>query len=586
MLAVIVKPWDSAVPDLLGAPPVPFGAGRGASAGGFGPSRSWAARIGALGRVVFADDTYIGRPTDTGLAGDAAIALRPPPAAFGASGFGPSRAGVTATWPASSLPSGEDLANIYFAPRLQSSFNFEARLFDGDEPQGRSRGGAGEMTVLNQDGGLDAALDLAWDGRRLEIFEGEKDAPFYPDFVRRFVGTTEGLTWTLKLIRIRLRDPQLRCDQLVQQATYEGTGGLEGDAALKGRRKPVLVGYCANVPCLLINAAALIYQVHARQVQAFVAVRDKGAPVTDSTDDYPTYAALAGATIPAGQFATCLAYGLVRLGSAPAGQVTADVEGDAGVSGTGGDYVGDTGGIVRRIATTFLPAAERFADPDEIDSSAFAALFAQQPAEVGYFCDAGETAAQVFDQLLAAIGAAWSVTLLGQLSVRRLEVPSGAGAVTLGARHVVELERRGSVPRWRTRLGHQRTWLVQSKDDLAGSVTETNRALYSEAYRWAVATSPGAVDAHRRARDVELPGFFRESAAAELEAARQQDLFGVVRHIFRVPVKGVSPFARNLGDLVALGEIGRFGWGDPENFVLVGLSADVARNELVYELWH
>lgn len=579
MLAVIVRPWDSASTASLGAPPAPFGVS------GFGPARSFAARVGGLARVVFADDTYVGRPDDSGTVSDRGVTFDRPPAAFGAGGFGPSRAGVEALWPAESLPSGEDLANIYFAPRLKSSFNFEVRLFDGDEPTGRARGGVGEMTVLNADGVLDESLGLAWDGRRLEIFEGAKGAAFYPGFVRRFVGTTEGLEWDLRRVTIRLRDPQLRCENVLQQDTFAGSGGLEGDATLTGRRKPLAFGYCGNVACVLIDAANLIYQVHTRQIESVVAVRDKGAPLVASGSDRASYAALAGATIAAGEFDTCLAYGLIRLGAAPAGQVTADIEGDAGVSGIGGDYVNDTAGIVRRIATAFLPAADRFADPDEIDSAAFAALYAQQPAEVGYFADAGETASAALERLMTAIGGAWSVTLLGALSVRRLEAPAGTPAATIAAANVKDLRRRGTVPRWRTRVGYDRMWHVQSKDDLAGSVSEANRARYSEAHRWAEATSAAAREAHIRARDVEVPAFFRLEADAAAEALRQQGLFGSVRHVYRAPLKGVSPFARNLGEHVALAGWDRFGFSDPQSFVLVGLVADVARGELEYAMW-
>lgn len=579
MLAVIVKPFDRSTVFTLGSPPSPFGLGT------FGPARSWISRRGGLTRVVFADDTLIGTPADTGTAADLSVTLAAPPVPFGASGFGPRRS-FSMTWPASSLPSEEDLANIYFAPRLKSSFNFETRLFDGDEPSGRSRPGLGEMTALNTDKGLDAALGLAWDGRRLEVFEGDKADPFYPGFTRRFVGTTEGIEWDEGRVYIRLRDPQLRCDRPLQQDTYAGTGGIEGSADLKGRRKPIAAGYCQNVPCLPIDAAALIYQVHSRAIQSVGAVRDKGAPITASGSDYTTYALLAAATIAAGQFATCLAYGLIRLGATPAGQVTADIEGDAGVAGIGGDYVKDSAGILRRFATVFLPATDRFDDPDEIDSSAFAALYAQQPAEVGYFCDAGETAADVFDRLMAAIGSTWSVTLLGKLSVRRLAVPTGAPSATLAPRNIKGTRRRGPVPSWRRRLGYQRMWYVQSKDDLAGSVNETNRALYSEQYRWAIATSDAARDAHRRARDVELPGYFRYESDATAEAARQQYLFGVLRHIYSVPVVGIGAFARDLGDVVAIAGWDRFGWDDPESFVLVGLQANIARGELVYELWH
>src|SRR5690606_4256550 len=131
------------------------------------------------------------------------------------------------------------------------------------------------------------------------------------------------------------KDPQARLDHPLQHQLYAGTGSGEGGDDIKGRPKPVALGWCENVPAVLVDDVNLVYQVHFRGVESIAAVRDKGVTLT-AASDRADYAALVGATIAPGAYDTCLAEGLFRLGASPEGRITADVEGDTGASG--GDY--------------------------------------------------------------------------------------------------------------------------------------------------------------------------------------------------------------------------------------------------------
>ncbi|MGH2173878.1 hypothetical protein ACQ1Z4_14290, partial [Enterococcus faecalis] len=82
-----------------------------------------------------------------------------------------------------------------------------------------------------------------------------------------------------------------------------------------------------NISPVLLVPASLIYQAHDGAMQSIDAVYDRGAPLTGA-GDVADYAALAAASVSSGQFKTCLALGLFKLGSAAAGTVTADVKGD------------------------------------------------------------------------------------------------------------------------------------------------------------------------------------------------------------------------------------------------------------------
>lgn len=577
MLAVIIRPFDGAAAVVWEAPPAAYGEET------YGPDPQYTT-YGAETVIHLADRAYTGKPSDDGTIAAHSAIFQSPPAPYGGGDggeggeYGPTQLDYDIRFPATTSPDAPNVANVYFAPRLQSSFNLALSLFEGDEPRGRARPGLGEMRIVNADGALDEALAQGWDGRPIDFYEGAPGAAFAA-FARRYRGTCDGIVWDETGITVRLRDPQLRMDQPIQTRLYAGTGGLEGGAELAGVVKPLAFGFCENVAGIPVDPANLVYHLHDGAIKSVAAVRDKGVALAASLD-HADYAALVAATIAAGSYATCLAEGLVRLGASPAGLVTVDLEGD----NSNGVYVADSAGIVARIASQRLPAADRFGDPDGLDSNALAAFTALQPAEIGFVVQSPASAGAVADEIMAAAGGVWFVAFDGRLAVARLDLPSASPAATLKRHRFGALERRGAVPRWRTRIGYRRMWSVQSKDDLAGAVSEEKRALYSEDYRYAVAITDGARETHKRARDVVVAGFFRHEADAAAEAARQQALFGALRHIYRVRVDA-GPFDRALGDIVALDGVARFGWTPPKSFVLVGIDADAARGETSYDLW-
>lgn len=128
---------------------------------------------------------------------------------------------------------------------------------------------------------------------------------------------------------VRLKDPLSRFDQPVQTNKYLGTNdgpdGLEGtEADIKGLPKPFGYGVCSEVPARPVNSSHLIYQVADGAVAAILAVYDKGVMLS-LEGDYATPALLVDAEPAEGQYATCLAYGLFKLGASPFGTVTADI---------------------------------------------------------------------------------------------------------------------------------------------------------------------------------------------------------------------------------------------------------------------
>ena len=406
----------------------------------------------------------------------------------------------------------------------------------------------------------------------------------------------------------------------MQSVLYAGTGGAEGLEDLANKPKPLAFGEVFNISPPQVDPANLVFQIHDGVIQGVDAVRDQGVALAFCGTDYADYAALvaattgapaSGADIETGEYATALAAGLIRLAASPAGRLTVDARGDA----TGG-YVSTTADIVQRIALRDLGAASDSLTTEDIDARSVSDVAAAQPAVVGYFTGTTPVpAGEILDALMRAIGGYWYFSLTGALTIARLTAPlatasldasltgpafpfgtqpplaartitlSRGESVTYGAADLdggTGLSRTGAIPSWRRRIGYKRNWTVQGPDDLAGGVSDADVALYGAAQRFAAATTATARVKHRRARDVEIPGYFRDQADAAAEATRQQGLFGVSRDIFRLRLQA-GAFDHNLGDVFTLETPARLGL--PKTLRAIGLAADSETAAPDMELW-
>ena len=149
-------------------------------------------------------------------------------------------------------------------------------------------------------------------------------------------------------VSIHTRNVREVLNGFIHQSYYLGTGAEEGDFELTGSAKPVMFGDCFNVTPILINRAFLVYQIHFSRVQAINVVRDMGT-VLPYAGDYPSFNALALAPLAPGEWASCLAEGMFRLGAAAAGIVTCDALGAVFASG----YYQDAGELLFFVAVEY-----------------------------------------------------------------------------------------------------------------------------------------------------------------------------------------------------------------------------------------
>lgn len=242
---------------------------------------------------------------------------------------------------------------------------------------------------------------------------------------------------------------------------YAGTDGIEGPEELTGNAKPLVLGRARFVPGVQIDAVDEVYQVSAYgEIEAVQAVYDRGQRLT-ATSDHANLAALLAATLEGGEYATCLASGLVRLGSPPDGLLTFDIDGDADTA-----WVRKPGAMIGRIAEIAGGAVNQ-ANLDALDTA--------RPYNLAALIAGQTTARQVIQSICDSVGAVAGIGWTGGLFVQPLGigVPSkrfagGGGEVARTDAPVADVRVEPvASPFWRLATEAEPTWVVHDRSDIA-----------------------------------------------------------------------------------------------------------------------
>lgn len=379
-------------------------------------------------------------------------------------------------------------------------------------PDGAGAGAAwGAVRLVNDDGALDALFTAAnVDGRAVRVRAGRKipqphgyeSDPSYSDTTEVFAGIGAGLALEDRGLRVELRDAGYWLERLVDGDAYAGTGGLEGNETLAGKRKPrvrggTLAAPVRNVRPVLVDPAALIYQwTDAGGDLVTLYERGLDGGITDAGDVADLYS---GST-PAGQYRTDAPRGLFQLGSTPAGEITVDCTGDF----PSGEVATDAAAIALRVLLEDASVPAQW-----IDDGAFIGLSAARPWAAGFALDLDEPldSVQVVGRLLGSIGARLVPRRTGRLSCVVLDVPAPGArpAYAYTAANVVACAHRRlpqplDPPPARLRVGYARNHTVQTSD-IAPTVTAARRQVLAEPVQVVSAAAAAVLNAWRRPSD-------------------------------------------------------------------------------------
>jgi hypothetical protein len=445
-----------------------------------------------------------------------------------------------------SLP-GDALPNQPFRG-VMKSFSFRRSIMQGDI--GQFTTGSGQLVIGNADAEYDfLPLSYAIDGRPITVKVGRRDASYDEAFTLARV-TAKGWLVGTDNITIDLVDFSYKLEVPLQPNVFAGTGGIDGGADLAGKRRPLCFGSPLNVSAVSLVPSLLIYQVHDGSLLGIDNVYDQGLAMT-AAGDVATYALLAAASVTSGQFKTCKALGLFKLGTAPAGQVTADVRGENAAG-----YIETTADIVRwaLVNRTVLQ------DPADLDVASFAAVNTAQPAPIDYFVgpDDNLTVAAFIQNLMGGIGGWGGHKIDGTFEVRIFQAPAGNSLASFNRGHMLggDIKREPlpdaySPPAYRWRVPYARNWTVQTSD-IAGGVTATRRAFIAEQTRLAEASSVTIQTDHPFAQDRDpVQAWFRNQVDAAAEAVRLIDLFKTTRAIYRMTLPRRA-LRRDIGDEITV----------------------------------
>lgn len=483
----------------------------------------------------------------------------------------------------------------FYEPRITQPANLTRSMWGTGTTSGSVSVGFGEFSLANIDGALDALADYGFDGRSFVLMIGD-DRAAYSSFETVLTGTMETALFSLEEVTLRLRDKLALFDlRPASPNRYGGTNvlpaGLDGTPDdLGGRPKPKVYGTVYNVSPPSVNTSRLVYQVNDGAVQGIPAVYDSGAALTVGAT-YSSQADMETNSPAASGYRVWLAGGMFRLGSSPAGQVTADVvQGAAGSDRTAAQ-------ILEALATG--PGALPGGD---VSSTDITALDVAQNAEIGLWIDDDRSTLSAMETVANAVGVWFGFDRSGQLRMGRLASPSGTPAVTLrsftltepattSTADIVDVEKLTSedagrgIPPYQVTIRYNRNW-TQQANGLAGSVADSRRAFLAQAYRTSVATDTATLSKHPLSPTMQRDTLLLGQAAADAEAARLLALYGVRRDRLRVRVRldGTLVAVVDLGAVVDL-ILPRFGYATGRHFVVTGMLYDAANDLAELELW-
>lgn len=455
----------------------------------------------------------------------------------------------------------------------------------------------GDIEFGNPDGQLDDLLDAYPDGRPVRIkigfshqdqATGREVIDAYQDFSEVFVAIAGAWQIDRDTAVLRLRDSGLLLQDDLAKSRYLGTGGEEGNADLEGKSRPSALGHVFNAEPQLLVPGYLIYQVHGGPVQSIDGVYDTGVQLAFNAD-YSSYQTLLEATVPAGEYATCIERGYIKLGASPAGTITVDLHGDAGfpevpwgddeqwdeddgwVSGTGPALL--AGHVALKILLEYARISYL-----EIDELSFTTVDTAAEREVGIYIKAGES--RSIESVLSDIGISSGVIVgtnkAGKFATFRLEL-SAAPSFTFTANEIIDLQRAPlpyGVPWFEWLLGYQRAWTVQSGTEVAGAATAEHRQFVGQEYRQVTAHSSHIKAAHQTSRPTPLiESVLTDRLQTQNEVNKRLVFYALGRSMFQVTVKNAL-FQVEIGTVVTL-LIDRFGLNSGQNFVIVSVNDDL-----------
>lgn len=481
------------------------------------------------------------------------------------------------TWRFASGP-GYDNAGTFYAPRLENPGNV-SRAFAGGIG-GRASASLGEITLVNNDGGLNPLADDYFDGRRLTLKQGDSAAA-YATFTTILSATIESAAFERERVSLRLRDRSVELDKPFSAVKYAGDNalpaGTEGTADdLKDKYKPRLLGRVALMTPVCVNTSRLIYQVNDGAVDSIANVYDAGAYLSRGAD-YTSAADMQTNAPGGGQYRCLESAGMFRLGSQPYGQISACV------IDTWPYLSNSAAGLIQAILTEKGYTASDWIAAD------FTALNQKNAGSLGLVVEDGETTASLLNRICESVGAWWGFNALGTFRVARFEAPSASDTAvyTFTEADWTEIDRapEDQLPLWSVKLKADINYAVQDRKSLAGVVPEDRAVWFAQDAREQKIEDAAVKTSRKLADEAGYDSLLNGISIASAEAQRRLNLYKVRRDVVRLTAADPSRFTTiDLGSVVTV-QTSRFGYTAGKKFIVTSLVVNYERNQIDFVLW-
>lgn len=470
-------------------------------------------------------------------------------------------------------------SNQAYDDRLPSAGSIERHMFSGGDglsggtTSGTSSVGIGSITINNgapydTDEYIDFIRGISL--RDVTIKRVVNLTDTLASATTLFVGKAGQIdsTRALDSLSVSIRDRLQDLNKPLLINRYAGTStsiglGIEGEVDLKDKVKPKLWGRRNNIPVIAVNVYDLIYQVSDGPVSAISAVYDGGITLTN-VGDFGNLSALLGATVIPGQYATCVASGIFRLGGQAFGQITSDVtEGAALSDRTAGQLVS------RMLAWLQSMYPEVFVT---LYPGTVTALDALNNAECGVYLPDTQNALEAVSGVLNSIGG-WILPISANASafqMGRFDLPSGTAAASFdlddnigGAPDLAGTSDDGSgIPVYKVIVKYDQIGATQNGSQLFGDVSAARRSYVESEWRQAVAQDISVLTQYPNASTLTVNSALLSQAAAEAEAARLLAIHSVRNEIIRMKLDYDYASICDVASIVELrSRHGRFGLG-------------------------
>lgn len=378
----------------------------------------------------------------------------------------------------------------FYEPRLKQPALFQNKLNNSVYTRSLSVGNSfGEIVLINIDDDLSYLKDYAFDGRefRLRLKQGLNIKPI-------LTGIVENISFSGKDVQFKIRDKTNSLDKTHPYNTYLGNNvlpdGLEGvETDLKGKIKPKCYGKVNQIPCVLVNTAKLIYQVHDGSGVEITEVYDRGVLISKH-DHYPDLVSFLTDTVPSGKYSTYLGY--FKLGAPASGTVTANV------SSTDNSLQG----VLNKLALEI----------------GYAGADAPTVGQVGIYVENEVTSYKLIDDLYTSAGLFWYVDLVdNRIKFKTPEKPTQY-SLEFDDNAIIELSLNSiglgsnGLPYKKLKLKYDRVYLVQN--DLAASVSEELKAKLAVDFREEIYENSFTSTRHLLAEEVILESNFSDKSTA------------------------------------------------------------------------